>query len=260
MDLVNFQVGSKTVALPILNILLTERFDNDLTELPNDNVSFIGIKDFMNLPVPVFDLGFMLNGGSTADSNQDLIAKLQQHRTTTLQWLTTLNGQVQQSTNGINFESAQQTPYVKWLNSFNSDSEDLSAILQRISELLDSLYKQACDSQNQQSWQRGFDNGLSHISRMFDSAIEQVEVSYKPIIVFTTKDGREPHVGLLVDKVEDSINVAESEIKALNAVTAQGFEIDEQTKQMMQGLVQLENKHSLIIDPSNLFVEQQQSA
>jgi purine-binding chemotaxis protein CheW len=76
MDLVNFQVGAKTVALPILNILLTERFGNDLTELPNENPSFIGVKDFMNLPVPVFDLGKILNGSSTSDSNKSLAATL----------------------------------------------------------------------------------------------------------------------------------------------------------------------------------------
>ena len=73
MDLINFRVGQKTISLKILDILLTERFEDNLTSLPNDNKSFIGVKDYMETPTPIFDLGIILNKQSTQDTNLSLV-------------------------------------------------------------------------------------------------------------------------------------------------------------------------------------------
>lgn len=89
--------------------------------------------------------------------------------------------------------------------------------------------------------------------RLFDAAKEQITLDYKPIIVFTTKDGFNPHVGLLVDKVEDNINYKKEDIKPLDKLTEVGFDIDPQTKGMMRGLIKLAQKHSVLIDPSAIF-------
>ena len=258
MDLVNFQVGAKTVALPILNILLTERYDKDLTEIPNENPSFIGVKDFMNLPVPVFDLGKILNNASTADSNRALATQLMTFKDDVLSWISELDNKLEN--NSVNTPTPpEQLEYAKWLSGFLCDNEDLESLLQRIispmSELYQHFEQMLGENAQSSSWSRVKATLNSHIQRLFDSAIEQVEMGYKPIIVFTTTDGREPHVGLLVDKVEDSLHVEEADIKSLDSVTSVGFQLDQQTTSMMQGLVQLESKHSLIIDPSALFVD-----
>ncbi|EGI71336.1 methyl-accepting chemotaxis sensory transducer [Pseudoalteromonas distincta] len=76
MELINFKVGCKTISLKILDILLTERFDNNLTTLPNNNKSFIGVKDYMDIPTPVFDLGIILNNISTEKSNAHVLKQL----------------------------------------------------------------------------------------------------------------------------------------------------------------------------------------
>lgn len=258
MDLVNFQVGSKTVALPILNILLTERYEQNLTEIPNENPSFIGVKDFMNVPVPVFDLGKILNRGSTQEANRKLSQNLSQLKDDTMSWLQGINSAIN-SKQAAKIEVPEQTTFNKWLTDFNCDNEDLLSLLERIpaplKEVYDFYQKNALQEQDSGNWDRLNSSVTSHVSRLFESAIEQVDVGYKPIIVFTTTDGRDPHVGLLVDKVEDSIHVDESEIKKLDSVTNIGFQLDQQTTSMMQGLVQLEDKHSLIIDPSSLFID-----
>lgn len=253
MDLVNFLVGPKTVALPILNILLTERYEQNLTEIPNENPSFIGVKDFMNTPVPVFDLGKILNGGSTSDSNKTLSQRLRDLQKDSNNWVKSL------SLDGDSQISPELTEYSKWLSDFNCDNEDLLSLLQRILEPMTDIYtlskEPATSADAASNWARAQSNCQSHIHRLFDSAIEQVDVGYKPIIVFTTTNGRDPHVGLLVDKVEDSLHVEETDIKKLDSVTSVGFQLDKQTTSMMQGLVQLENKHSLIIDPSAIFAD-----
>ena len=45
MDLINFRVGQKTISLKILDILLTERYEGNLTSLPNENKSLISLKN-----------------------------------------------------------------------------------------------------------------------------------------------------------------------------------------------------------------------
>ncbi len=72
MDMINFRVGQKTISLKILDILLTERYENNLTSLPNENKSFIGVKDYMETPTPIFDLGIVLNNQSTNKTNAEL--------------------------------------------------------------------------------------------------------------------------------------------------------------------------------------------
>ena len=49
--------------------LLTEQYRNNLTEVPNNNPNFLGAKEFMNVPVPIFDLGRILNNRSTKEFN-----------------------------------------------------------------------------------------------------------------------------------------------------------------------------------------------
>lgn len=257
MDLVNFQVGAKTVALPILNILLTERYSNDLTDVPNENPSFIGIKDFMNVPIPIFDLGKILNNCSTKQLNKDLVDKFVQLRKGIFDWFHVLQDSV--DSNRQSTTSIEQSEFIKWLSEFTSDNEDLLDLLNKVPALMTQTYdcflSTKANDADKAVWQRVFETSQNQVTRLFDSVIEQVEVGYKPIIVFTTTDGRSPHVGLLVDKVEDSINVDETDIKSLDTVTTVGFELDNRTKSLMKGLIQIENKHSIIIDPSVLFQE-----
>ncbi|MEL0649662.1 chemotaxis protein, partial [Pseudoalteromonas agarivorans] len=74
----------------MLDILLTERFNNDLTTLPNNNKSFIGDKDYMETPTPVFDLGNILNGNSTEQSNKHALAQLRKWQESLEVWFTCL--------------------------------------------------------------------------------------------------------------------------------------------------------------------------
>ncbi|QTH63855.1 chemotaxis protein CheW [Psychrosphaera ytuae] len=256
MDLVNFQVGAKTISLPILDILLTEQYNNDLTEVPNNNPNFIGVREFMGTPVPIFDLGLILNRHSTNSQNKEVIKQLKNLKQQSKIWLSSLSSELQGKDAT---QEHQHIEFSKWLNEFECDDEDLSTLLLRVKETLTATYEEFSELDDAK-WPSKKATAASRLERLFDSAIEQVEIGYKPIIVFTTIDGREPHIGLLVDKVKDSIHVEEEDIKSLDAVTATGFELDPETSRMMKGLIQLDKKHSLIIETKRLFSQEQQAA
>ncbi|MBA6408386.1 chemotaxis protein [Pseudoalteromonas sp. 5Ae-yellow] len=263
MELINFKVGCKTISLKILDILLTERFDNNLTTLPNNNKSFIGVKDYIDIPTPVFDLGIILNNISTEQSNAHVLKQLRIWQEKLLNWFNTLQSNLLNSSASISSNDAELQDFVLFYKEFNTDNEDLKLTMSRLNEPFQSLLetvKEAISAHNQSDYKQVSAllekikrSNLIQLERLFESAKEQITLDYKPIIVFTTKDGLNPHVGLLVDKVEDNIDYKKEDIKPLDKLTEVGFDLDPQTKNMMRGLIKLSQKHSVLIDPSVIF-------
>ncbi|OHU86095.1 MULTISPECIES: CZB domain-containing protein [Pseudoalteromonas] len=263
MDLINFRVGQKTISLKILDILLTERYEGDLTTLPNENPSFLGVKDYMGTPTPIFDLGIILNKQSSYDINNALVELLKNREEEHRQWLQALERSVIKGQDFDKPRDPKQCAFGQWFYSFKTENEDLKAILSRFEEPHNRLHSLAdklltlCDQDKKQQavtmLERERATTFIKLMRLFESAREQISLDHKPIIVFTTQDGHKPHIGLLVDQVEDNIHCEEDEIKSLSEITNIGFEIDPQTKKMMQGLIKRGNTHSVLIDPSSIF-------
>ncbi|MBQ4850095.1 CZB domain-containing protein [Pseudoalteromonas sp. MMG012] len=263
MDLINFRVGQKTISLKILDILLTERYEGNLTSLPNGNPSFLGVKDYMGTPTPIFDLGLILNNQSSQDINRALIDLLIQYEQEHKSWFQALEHSI---INGTAFEGARDakhSEFGKWFYHFQTDNDDLKAILSRFEQphsqlysLPEQLFSLVNNSQREEAKRllsKEKSTTYTKLIRLFESAREQITLDHKPIIVFTTEDGLKPHIGLLVDQVEDNIHCNENEIKSLSELTNIGFEIDAQTKKMMRGLIKRGETHSVVIDPSAIF-------
>ncbi|MBE0352394.1 MULTISPECIES: CZB domain-containing protein [Pseudoalteromonas] len=263
MDLINFRVGQKTISLKILDILLTERYENNLTSLPNENKSFIGVKDYMETPTPIFDLGIVLNNQSTNKTNAELTDLLVEKEKDHQQWLSALEHSLLTGAAFTNTIDPDKCDFGRWYNSFKTDNEDLQNILDKFDtphRELHAMAREFLDLQKTMTKEnviRLFEEKkrqvFNQLIRLFESAREQIILDYKPIIIFTTKDGVTPHIGLLVDKVEDNINVKKEDIKPLDKLTSVGFDVDPQTRNMMRGLIKMKNKHSLLLDPSAIF-------
>lgn len=263
MDLINFKVGHKTISLQILDILLTERYDGNLTSLPNKNPSFLGIKDYMGTPTPIFDLGIILNDQSSSAINKALVQLLKEREQDHKAWLSALEQSLLHDVPFTKAKDPHQCEFGRWYYSFKTENEDLKALLARFEEPHTKLHRLAdqlltmCSEGNKAEAMKLFEKErittYLKLIRLFESAREQIELDHKPIIVFTTLDGRTPHVGLLVDQVEDNVRCDESEIKSLHELTNVGFDIDPQTRRMMRGLIKRGDKHSVIIEPSAIF-------
>ncbi|MFC3034888.1 CZB domain-containing protein [Pseudoalteromonas fenneropenaei] len=263
MDLINFKVGKKTISLKILDILLTERYEGNLTSLPNKNPSFLGIKDYMGTPTPIFDLGIILNDKSSHEVNRALIQLLKDREQDHKAWLSALEQSLLHDLPFTKAKDPHQCEFGQWYYNFKTDNEDLKALLARFEQPHSQLH-QLADKLLSIAAQGDKDGALAllekerittyvKLMRLFESAREQIELDHKPIIVFTTLDGRTPHVGLLVDQVEDNVRCNEGDIKPLSELTNTGFDLDPQTKRMMTGLIKRGKNHSVIIDPAAIF-------
>ncbi|QTL36642.1 MULTISPECIES: chemotaxis protein CheW [Pseudoalteromonas] len=263
MDLINFRVGKKTISLKILDILLTERYEGNLTSLPNDNPSFMGVKDYMGTPTPIFDLGLILNNQSSYDINKSLVTMLQEREQDQKAWLAELERCIYNDQPFTQAKDPKQSAFGKWYYSFKTDNEDLRTLLARFEEphnklhaLADKLLTINAKGDKDEALrllEKEKATTFMKLIRLFESARDQIILDHKPIIVFTTQDGQRPHIGLLVDQVEDNIHCDESDIKSLHEMTSMGFEIDPQTRKMMKGLIKQGEHHSLVLDPSAIF-------
>jgi len=186
MEFINFQVGCKTISLKILDILLTERFDNNLTTLPNNNKSFIGLNELRTWQASLND------------------------------WFSQFEKSIAQQSHVITNDKTQLHNIAVFYKEFKTDNSDLKTIIEKLDEPFQALVTatdRAVSTHNEQDYKQASKylasikrNSFMQLQRLFDAAKEQITLDYKPIIVFTTKDGLNPHIGLLVDKVEDNID------------------------------------------------------
>ncbi len=191
MELINFKVGCKTISLKILDILLTERFDNNLTTLPNNNKSFIGVKDYMDIPTPVFDLGIILNNISTEQSNAHVLKQLRTWQEKLLNWFNTLQSNLSNSSASISSNDAELQDFVLFYKEFNTDNEDLKLTMSRLNEPFQSLLetvKEAISAHNQSDYKQVSAllekikrNSLIQLERLFESAKEQITLDFLPL-------------------------------------------------------------------------------
>ena len=98
MDLVNFRVGEKYIALNILDILVTERYQQDLTTIPTEDTSFLGVKDYVGTPTPVFDLGVIMNNQVTEEANLALLELLRNGEREHDEWIIALEHSLKNDT------------------------------------------------------------------------------------------------------------------------------------------------------------------
>ena len=253
MDLVNFKVGSKLIALSILNILLTERYQSDLTVIPTDDPSFMGVKDYMGMPTPVFDLSIILNRQASDKDIKTLIKKLSEFTRQIKNIHAELSSHYGQAHLDLTAENLSLLQQLKqWTKQLDGEDQDLNNLLEKLQSPLQKVLDIHAGEQEASSNHRML-SMLSQVIRIIEAAAEQVIHSYKPIIVYTTTDGQSPYIGLLVDSVGDSMNVEDSDIKSLAKISETGFKLDPRTAHMLTGIVKSADDYSLLLDPTEIF-------
>ncbi|MFT4925350.1 MAG: chemotaxis signal transduction protein [Phenylobacterium sp.] len=267
MDLVNFRVGEKYIALNILDILVTERYQQDLTTIPTEDTSFLGVKDYVGTPTPVFDLGLIMNNQVTEESNIALLELLSKGEREHDEWMIALEHSLKNNTLFVLEKSSSKCEFGQWYDGYNTDDEDLASLLKRFDEphkrlhnLADSLIALKNTDQLDEALRiLETERTLTYmpLKRLFEDARTQITESYKPIIVYTTVDGRTPYIGLLVDSVEDSVNINDNQIKSLSKIMETGFKLNDQTQKMLKGIVKINGKYSLIIDSTAIFKQEE---
>ena len=211
-------------------------------------------------------LVLIMNNVVTEQANNQLVEMFTKGEREHIDWFAALEESI---TTGVAFggeKSSHKCEFGVWHDNSTVEDEELSSLLKRFEEPHKRLHSLAdkliglCDSDQMDEALRILETErhgtLTQLRRLFDDAQTQVTESYKPIIVYTTVDGRTPYIGLLVDSVEDSVNINDDEIKSLNKIIETGFKLNAQTQKMLNGIVKINNKYSLIIDSTAIFTKE----
>lgn len=263
MEVVNFRVGNRLVAFNILDILLTEKFVNDQTSVPSDDQSFLGVKDFMGRPTPIYDLGLAMNNISTQTQNNNVLDVLHEKEQAHEAWLETLEDCIKQDHKFTLPRDPKKCDLVKWYTQFKTTNQDLLEVLKRIEAphcqlhgLADKAIALSEQNKKAQALKLIQQEGmqiLASLKRLFSIARDQLEVTYKPVTVFTTTDGRTPSLGFVVDKVEDSLHVEDEQIRPLTEIAQYIGNIDHRVKNMIDGLLTAGTQNSLLLSSKSFL-------
>jgi len=259
-EIINFKAGRFIISFEILNILMTEKYEENASEVPSGDKTLLGVINYQQVPTPIYDLGVILEGSTAKDRNQALINSLTAKEQEQIEWVNALKESIETGKPFTETQDLNQSPFGLWTSRFNTENEDLLHILKKfeepqkvIHELAGKLISMAHSEQKEQALvdlERAKNSTLASLTKLFSDAREVVEFSHKPVIVYTTIDGITPCLGFLVDSVDDAITISESDIKSFDNTSGIQFMGDLNLPKMISGLIIKDDINSLLIDPS----------
>ncbi|MER2492864.1 hypothetical protein [Catenovulum sediminis] len=240
MEVVNFRVGDQFVAFNILDILLTEKYMQDETPVPSQDPSFLGMKEFMGVATPIYDLGKAMNGTTTQEINQSLSMRVKNAINNIQQTLVDSD----KSRLTLNAELPE-------LRNLHATHPEIKELLQQAQQTLVEIEKIKIEYDNQEATKQKIRKLLQQLGMVY----ELIEITHKPVTVYTTQDGHTPKTGFVVDEVSDSLQVRQDNIKPLENLEFHTGNIDPRVKNMLQGLLTHANKNSLLLKPEAFYAK-----
>jgi chemotaxis signal transduction protein len=219
-----FYISDTLYAIETENVLSVKAELEDIKPMPVKKRGILGVYKYQEVVVPVFDYAGLIGVDSGQQIMQSLIEHLEAREKDHIIWLDDLEKSIDE---GVPFTKAlnpHDCAFGKWYDNFKT--RDL--ILQEILEQFDAPHKHIhslanklltlCDNgkQNQAMEQLHFEkhSTLRRLQSLFHQAREQIKSVMRPIIIFTTKDGIIPTLGILVDEINDVIEYGLEDVQA----------------------------------------------
>lgn len=265
IEIINFKAGRYKISFEILNILMTEKYEENATQVPSGDGTLLGVINYQQVPTPIYDLSFILEGVTAQKKMDELISLLHAREQDHVSWIDSLEESILHNKNFTKARDPHQCAFGVWYDNFDSDNQDLMHILKKFDEphklihsladkLLTLAEKEGKDAALQEL-NKARNTTLYSLRKLFEAARESVTSSYKPVIVYTTLNGSTPCLGFLVDGVDDALTIDQSDIKSFENNNGIQFMGNLNLPSMIAGLITKDNVNSLLINPSLVYDE-----
>ena len=258
-EIINFRAGRYKISFEILNILMTEKYEGNATQVPSGDGTLLGVINYQKVPTPIYDLTMILEGVTARQKMSELIDLLHAQEQEQINWLDGLQEAVDTGSIFSGNKDPKQSNFGKWLSSFESENDDLMHILKKFEDPLNNTYaladcilktaevngKDAALKELQQQRNTTFNS----LRKLFEASRDVISSSYKPVIVYTTLNGSTPCLGFLVESVDDALVIEQSDIKSFANDGSIQFMGDLNLPNMISGLITKDDVNSLLIDP-----------
>lgn len=257
-----FWIGDELFAIDIDNILSVTQDMENLLQPPVKSRGLMGVINYMDEPIAVYNFAEMLNIPSTRHIKSDLVELLNAREQDHVEWVDALEKSL---TEDIPFEKARD-PHVcafgKWYGKFKTRDEALTDIMANFDKPhkeIHALADELLDLKDNGQLDEALDKlkiaritTLNYLLKYFDHARSQIEESLHTVVINITNDGIKPLVALQIDEIHEVMNFNRSDLRTLDKI---GLEAVLEMEGLFKGyLGSQDNRNScLLLDSCNLL-------
>ena len=244
-QLVSFQVGPEEYALDINAVREILRV-SEITDVPNVPDYVKGLFTIRNKLMPVVDLRTLLGMKAIADQH---IIKIDMMKSSHKRWIRELRAAIEGKTSFTGETNAQDCDLGKWLDNFNTASQDIQNTIKEVREPHGHLHDSAGSliklaRTSKEDALSDYESKLTpllasifdHLDNLKDSIIKNIQEDQRILVV----DDGDFTVGYLVDHVNEVIRVPKSIINETPSIAAT-------QKNEIKGVAKLDDGKRLIL-------------
>ena len=266
-EYMTFKSGHALYAVPIENVLTINGMPDEIHCRSFGECGVMGVVQYMNAPVIVFDFAEATNLKSSRAEKEELVETLVQREQDHIDWLDALERSIKE---GVAFSKAKDPhmcAFGIWYDKFDTEDEDLAEFMQefdgphkRIHLLADELLT-LCEEDKQEALNKleyERNTTLVKLRQLFSKTRDHLSGSIKPVLIYMTMNNEVPQLALQVDEIA---NVEEIELEKLVPYEAIGLPHFDLSRQFVDAYVTLESgEECLVIRPDKILTSKEMTA
>lgn len=257
-----YWIGDELFAIDIDNILsVTQDLDNML-QPPVKSRGLMGVINYMDEPVAVYNFAEMLNIPSTRNIKSNLVELLNLREQDHIDWLDALEKSLKDN---VPFEKAHDPhmcAFGKWYDKFKTRDEALADIMEHFDKPhkeIHALASELLEMREKGDLETALDRlhlarmtTLNSLKKYFSHARSQIEDSMHTVVINITNDGTKPLVALQIDEIHEVMNFNKSDLRGLDKM---GLDAVLEMDGLFKGYLGSEDNSSscLLLDTKNLL-------
>jgi len=215
-------VGDALYGVEIGSILSVVSDASRIRPIPVVRPGLLGISTYHDSPTPIFDLATCFGAESQSTTRTELIQTLIAREKDHEDWLWALEESVKNNVPFLKAKDPHQCAFGKWYDTFQTRDEMLAEILKKFDaphKHIHSLAEKLLLLRDQGKIASALEiinheriKTLAELKKLFHLARTRIRESIQPVVLYLTRDGETPVLGLLVDEVNDVVTMEEEDI------------------------------------------------
>ncbi len=262
-EIFTFWNGDSMFAVEVSSILSTQQYMQDERPLPVSGKGLKGAVMYRNEPTPIFDFAKSMGLASPFEENHKLIEMLVEREKDHIDWINSLEDSI---VNGVPFEKATEPhkcAFGKWYDKFKSRDEELMRVMKKfeaphkhIHSLAQSLLGLRDKGETKKALSILSEERLitlAHLVRTFEETRKHIVESERPVVMFVTKDGIKPLLGLVINEISDVHVIEPEDIMPMQETSIGAVISSDRVGPMVKGFIKKDDLECLLLEPVRLL-------
>ncbi len=257
-----FWIGDELFAIDIDNILSVTQDLDKMLQPPVKSRGLMGVINYMDEPVAVYNFAEMLNIPSTRHIKSNLVELLNARERDHIEWIDALEISLKDNMPFEKERDPGMCAFGKWYDKFKTRDEALSDIMEHFDEphkaihaLADELLGLRVNGQLDVALEKlemARLTSLNYLKKHFSHARSQIEESLHTVVINITNNGIKPLVALQIDEIHEVMNFNKSDLRGLERM---GLDAVLEMEGLFKGYLGSQDNRSscLLLDTANLL-------